>query len=128
MTKLLEVQLREGAQAPVSQVRQTESHHTAVRRIRDADDETGPRCPVHELDGAVVPELEVGGGIPDRRSEGVVVPADSEQQLVLGCCEAGALGLKFTPPEEATYPCTEDEEPPVLVVAQHLSIVSRCFC
>ena len=61
---------------------------------------------------------QVAGDLADGGAAGVVMPADGQQQLVLGRGDPGRLGLLPAPGQEPSQPGAEGEQPLVVVVVQ----------
>jgi hypothetical protein len=64
------------------------------------DDQPDGLGALSQLDGAVVAKQQIPGHIADGGPTGVVMPPDSEQQLVLGGGKPGRLGPGLGPVQE----------------------------
>ncbi len=69
--------------------------------------EPGGLCPVGELDGAVVAKREIVRDLTDRRPPRVCMPADREEELVVGGGEARSTGLLCAPALKMAQPGPE---------------------
>jgi hypothetical protein len=106
----------QGLDPPRAQVGELESHDSLVMLVIDALHQSSADGAVDELDDAVVPEQEVLGDFPDRRRR--AMPADREQELVLGAGEPDGLGLRFAPVLEPAQPVAEIQQPAEVLVTK----------
>ena len=110
---------------------QSEPDAAVIVTVVVAADEPRVLGPVHEADGAVVPEQELLGDIPDGRLGRIRMPPDDQEELMLGGRQPDDLGLLFAPAQEAAQTRAELQEAAVLVVSDsccHIYIVARYDC
>src|SRR5947207_15980152 len=86
-----------------------------VRGVDVPFDQARLSCPVDESDDAVVPEKEMLGDLADRRGA-AGMPADGQQQLVLGGRDPRVERLLLAPVHEASEPVAKHEEVFVVLV------------
>jgi len=92
-----------------------QAHHPTVVGIVAAFDESGSFCPLCQFDRAVMAQQQVSGDVADCRSLRLTVPANGQEQLVLGRGEAGGPCLLLAPMEKLAKPGPECQQPSVLV-------------
>jgi hypothetical protein len=94
---------------------QPHSHGSLIVDVGPPAHQSGLFAPIHQLDGAVMPDEKVGGHVAHRRSLGVMMPAQDEQQLMLAGGEAHGLRLVGAPAEKAAQTVSKPEQ--LLVIA-----------
>src|SRR5690606_8003669 len=129
-TQFLDVLLGQIVQAVRPFHRQANTYGASVFGVGAPLDQAVPFPPIDEVDGAVVAQLEVVRHRGDGRAEGVGMPANGEEELVLAGGDprfAGPIGAPSQKPAEAG---AEFEEPLVVPVGHRLGrhIVSRYTC
>lgn len=129
-TQFLDVLLGQIVQAVRPFHRQANTYGASVFGVGAPLDQAVPFPPIDEFDGAVVAQLEVVRHRGDGRAEGVGMPANGEEELVLAGGDprfAGPIGAPSQKPAEAG---AEFEEPLVVPVGHRLGrhIVSRYTC
>ena len=105
--ELLEVLLAERLQLLGTPIGEAQSHDAEVVGVLAARDQPGLLGAVDE------PHRAVGA---DRRPPRIAVPANGEQQLVLGGREARGLGVLLTPAQEAAQTAAQFQEASVVLV------------
>lgn len=115
---LSEVQLGEGLEDSCPAVGQLKADDPAVLPVLHPLSPAASLDPVGELDRGVVAEEEIVGDVPDRRSLGITMAPDGEEELVLHVRQAPVPGLLFAPVIEATQLGTKGEEVSILGVRQ----------
>lgn len=122
------MQLRERLEFAPPEGREHQPHGASVPLVASANDQTGRHGPIDELDGAVVPQEQMVRHRRDRRAEGVPVPADREEQLVLGRGQSLRTGSLGAPAQEPAKAVPEPQELLVLpfrYLLGHAIIVSH---
>ncbi len=89
-----------------------------IERVLDPADETCFCCSIDQADGTVVAQQQRGRDIADGRTVRILGAAHREQELMLGRSDPHALGLFFTPMEEASELGAEQQEPPIVGVRE----------
>lgn len=108
--QLLDALLPEEGEGGATPLGEVEPDDPAVLDVGDRVHETGRLCSLHEADGAVVAQQQGVCHIADRRTPGVPVAADGDEQLMLGRCQPDASGQLLAPPEEAAQPRPRGKE------------------
>lgn len=70
-------------------------------------DQAGRNGTIYQLNSTVATQEQVVGCLANRRTAGVAVPADREEQLVLGGGQAGSACLLLAPAQEAAQACPQ---------------------
>ena len=96
-TEFLEVEIRQCVEALATGRGELHPHDAVILRVTHPRDQPCRVGAIHEPHRAVVAEEEVVGDLADGRAAAVGVPADGEQQLVLGRRQAGGLRLLVAP-------------------------------
>ena len=106
--------------------RERESDDAVVIGVGAPRDQSCRLGSINELDRAVVAQQKLVRDIPDRGAVGAAVPADREQQLVLGGRQPGVLGLLLAPVQEASQTGAQLEQVGVVRVGwQECHVVIR---
>ena len=106
--QLGEMGCREFGEAALTLRSEAHPNDPVVVGIGGAPHQPGALGTIDELDCAVMLEQQVCGDVPDRRI--AAVPADRQQQLVLGGRQAGGPGLFLRPPHEPAQPVPESQQ------------------
>jgi hypothetical protein len=123
---LLEVQLGQRLEPSGAVLGEREARGASMVGIGRALDEAFRFRSVDETDGAVVAKQEVAGDVPDRRTGGVWVALDRQQQLVLSGGEVLSVGLLLAPAQELSEAGPECEQALVIGIGRLLRhVVAR---
>jgi hypothetical protein len=82
-------------------LREGDTDHTLIGRVGSAPDQSVGSCAIDQADRAVMAQDEVLGQVANRGSLVAGVTANRQQQLVLGGCQPGRVGLLIAPAQEA---------------------------
>jgi hypothetical protein len=95
--ELFEMERRQSLESSRPVFGQLQSYDPVVVVAAGAQDQPGGLGAVDEADCTVVAEQQVVGDLADSRAPRIRMPADGEQELVLGGCEPGGLSLLGAP-------------------------------
>lgn len=125
--QLTEVQRSQCLEATGALGGEREAHDPTIIGVDMAGHQTRTDGPIHELDGAVVAEEEVGSHVAHRGAATGNMPTDGQQELVLGAGQSDGGCLALTPLLKVAQPVTEGEEALIVGFAQPAAshIVSR---
>src|SRR5690606_35694908 len=102
-------------QTGVAVLGELETDESSIFGVRDPAHQAEVLCPVDQLDGAVVSQLEILGHVRDGGSGGIIVALDRQEQLVLSRGEPCLLGPIGAPLQEAANSGSELEESAVVL-------------
>ena len=95
-----------------------------VRVIADPANQPCRFRPIDQADRAVMALEKVTGDITHRRTAGIGVALDRQEELVLGRCQADGGGLLLAPPEKSPHPGAEFEQQLVVGCTGHGASIS----